>query len=85
LNPKRFVRTIDLLESEFNMDTTPVSVVSFLSDEALLDEAELRGLIPIVSDDVNDLVNTIYENQKLGKDIQPLLILLYDTVLGRVA
>lgn len=56
-----------------------------ISDDDILDEAESRGLLPTGSEDVKSLVNQIYENQQLGKDIQPLLILLYDTVLGRVA
>lgn len=59
--------------------------LSDISDEDLLDELDSRGLLATTSDDVKGLINVIYENQQLGKDIQPLLILLYDTVLGKVA
>lgn len=59
--------------------------LSDIDDVDLLDELDSRGLLATTSEDVKSLVNQIYENQKLGKDIQPLLILLYDTVLGKVA
>ena len=56
-------------------------------DEELIAEMNRRGLHggPGAHGTVAQVINAIYEYEKMGKDIQPLMRELYETALNRIA
>jgi len=55
-------------------------------DEELIKEMDRRRL-PVYGahGSTAQIINTMYEYEKMGKDIQPLIRELYHTALGRIA
>ena len=56
-------------------------------DEEIIEEMNRRGLHggPGAHGTVAQVINAMYEYEKMGKDIQPLLHELYYTALNRIA
>ena len=56
-------------------------------DEELIAEMNRRGLHggPGAHGTVAQVINAIYEYEKMGKDIKPLMRELYETALNRIA
>lgn len=54
-------------------------------DEELIAEMNRRGLNQGAHGTVGQVINAMYEYEKMGKDIQPLIRELYQTALNRIA
>ena len=54
-------------------------------DEELIEEMNRRGLRPGTHGTVAQVINAMYEYEKMGKDIQPLIRELYETALNKIA
>ena len=55
-------------------------------DEELITEMNRRGLSGTgAHGTVGQVINAMYEYEKMGKDIQPLMRELYQTALNRIA